>query len=292
MEYDNVITELSLLFKEIYPISCYTEETAVHKFLNPKDKYDQLFDKDHYRNDIRLFLKQHQYKQIRIGADLPWWGKKYFTSQKGVRVMIISQDSNTPDAGSITCYAHLMRYFKKAEYSSYIKKNRLAAFTGWNDVKTLICEAGIDLDFLYITDGRKVYPTESLQYKNASSDSDEERKFKEKKRKSIIQSMSKRHKEVNANLLKSEIKFCDPDVIIALGGVGLFLLDVSKNITNLLHNELYWAYIEDSSQKYWEEKKRIEIAPFPSGSNNALLGYRSKAINSIRSVIELYKNKE
>jgi hypothetical protein len=288
-EYHQKIIELSTLFKGIYPVECFTEDTALYKFLYPEGQYSQIFEDDHYRKDIQLFLQQHQYKQERIGSDLPWWGQKYFSSHTGVRVMVISQDSNTPDAGSITFYLHLMKYFNKSQYDSYIAKNRLTLFTGWDTVKNLLREASVDLDFLYITDGKKVYPEESLQYKNSPYDSDLERKAKEKKRKSMIQSTAKRHKEINARLLKSEIKFCNPDVIVVLGGVGLSLLDVPKKITELLENDTYSVYIEDFTTMYWTGRKSIEIAPFPSGSNNGLLEYRSRAIRSIRSVIESVK---
>ena len=65
------------LFKDykIYPKSRFNDKTFIRKFI-------EIYPNDSYSKDIlRLIEVQDINSNIR-GADLPWWGKKYFTDTK------------------------------------------------------------------------------------------------------------------------------------------------------------------------------------------------------------------
>lgn len=93
---ESSIIKLAKIFQEykIYPNGKYKNNTPVYWFLED-------FKDDHYLKDILEFLKYQNYITHRRGADLPWWGEKYFCSEKGIRVMIISQDSLADGAAKL-----------------------------------------------------------------------------------------------------------------------------------------------------------------------------------------------
>lgn len=85
---DDKIIELSLTFAlhKTYPISKFVDDSPLRKF-------QELYPSNHYSIEIEKFLAYHSYSLIRRGADLPWWGKRYFSSGPGFRVMVITRDS-------------------------------------------------------------------------------------------------------------------------------------------------------------------------------------------------------
>lgn len=177
-QYKRKIQGLSELFREfrIYPSSQYRGSFAEHFIKTYSDNY--------FAEDLVDFFKFHGYQQDRIGADLPWWGKHYFSGECGPRVFVISQDSNSEDAGSVTFYANLMQIMNESQYKGYVYN--FQRFDGWKMTKELFELCGINLDFAYITDARKVYPKESMEHQNKPGDFEE---VKEKKRKMRIKSV-------------------------------------------------------------------------------------------------------
>jgi hypothetical protein len=258
---------LANLFSQyrIYPSECFNADSIVRQF-------QKTHPSDHFSVDIEQFLIHHQYKQERIGADLPWWGSNYFTDKSGPRVMIIAQDSNTKDAGSITFYANLMPIMSDTEYKSYTTK--FQRFDGWKEAKQLIKSFGVDFDYLYITDARKVYPSESLSYKEAPQDSEDEKIQKVKKRKSLIR--SRKSLEINKDLLLKEIECCRPDHIIVLGSSGLYLLDEAANLTFILEN----------GNTHYMYGRNFMISPFPSNANPDYHRLKTPAIENIRQHLQ------
>lgn len=96
------IDELSEMFTEfkVYPLFSYSENTPVRIFKN-------LYSENYFSKDIKRFLDLHDYKPVRRGANLPWWGKSFFENNNYKKVMIVSQDSLSDDAGSIVFWANL-----------------------------------------------------------------------------------------------------------------------------------------------------------------------------------------
>lgn len=184
------INELAQLFAKyrIYPKEKFTINTAVGWFLENSDNY--------YARDLRNdFLPKQDYQSEKRGADLPFWGEEYFSNRKGKRIFIVTQDSQTPNAGSIVFWAHLfgnLDLYKR--FRNALDKN---PETSLRYDKFILEECKLNLDFLYITDAKKVYQDNSWKKFN------------------LYQSR---------NLLEEEINFCRPDVIIFLGGSGLELL--------------------------------------------------------------------
>ena len=105
------IRDIAKIFAKykIYPREkCLESVTPIKIFL-------EMYPKNYYSFDLETFLYQQDYKSEQRGADLPWWGKKYFNDDKGVRVMIVSQDSYSADAGSIVFFASLFDVVSKRQ---------------------------------------------------------------------------------------------------------------------------------------------------------------------------------
>ncbi len=219
------IIELAKIFAKykIYPKEKFTINTAVGWFLENSDNYYA----QHLRND---FLPEQNYPSEKRGADLPFWGKEYFF-RKGKRIFIVAQDSKTSDAGSIVFWAHLfgnLDLYKR--FRSAFGEDPETAFKKYS--KFILEECKLNLDFLYITDAKKVYQDNSRE------------KFDD------CQSQ---------NLLKEEVNFCQPNVIIFLGLSGLELLTGKK-----------WKLID-----YYQSNEDIKIKgidcfvfPFPTGKGS------------------------
>jgi hypothetical protein len=173
-------------------------EQSVYSLIKSLSSYSKYF-RD--MEDIKVVLPETL--NVR-GADLPYWGEYYFNkNEKGTRTMVIAQDSKSKDAGSIVFYAPLLplkwdkvtyneKFYSKLEqktfpHSSYLQV--LDAFDGW----------GVDLNFLYLTDARKVYGEDGTI--------DEEN--------SLI-------------FVKNEIKAAKPDRIILLGRDAFTLFGYKK----------------------------------------------------------------
>ena len=127
------IEKLAQLFPRFgtYPVSCYETNSPVRVF-------QKMFPDDHYSRDLETFLQFQDYTPEQRGADLPWWGKKFFTQQKGFRTMVVAQDSLAKDARSIVLYAHLMPILSsKTEYKEYTDQlvSSRSFFNSWKTVK-------------------------------------------------------------------------------------------------------------------------------------------------------------
>lgn len=264
-KYKNKIYKLSELFKGycIYPSGNYTGSFLEHFLITHPD--------NHFSKDITTFLSIHNYQQDRIGADLPWWGEKYFSEDTGKRVFVISQDSNSNDAGSVTFYANLMQIMNEQQYKCYVSD--FQRFNGWKMVRDLFELCGINLDFTYITDARKVYPIESIKYKNDISDNSEIIDYKRKMRRKLL--CNKINNNINKELLFKEINYCKPDLILILGNTGLELLDVKEKLTTILEGN---CFITMEGADYC-------VAPFPSGANGIYQKYKDKAAYNIKNKI-------
>lgn len=251
------ISELSRVYCDykIYPFESFNDKTFIRNF-------QQDFKDNYFSRDIDIFLEHHRYTQDRIGADLPWWGSKFFTNEEGFRIMIISQDSLSEDAGSVALYANLMPLMGVSEYERYTRK--FEGFSSWSLTKDFFRDMNIDLDFVFITDGRKVYPTKSLNYQGNSAEN-------RKKRKSLIQSESLKFMNLQLSLIKEEIRVCNPDVIIVLG----------KSI-NLFDKKVFPSNLYESD--FCVEIEGIEyiVPPFPSTASPYFLKYRDSAVGHVR----------
>jgi hypothetical protein len=258
------ISELSKVYCEykIYPLDCFNSKTFIRKFQSD-------YKDNHFSRDIEIFLSHHKYSQDRIGADLPWWGSKYFTNEEGFRIMIISQDSLSEDAGSVALYANLMPLMSVPEYERYIRK--FEGFSSWSLAKNFFQDINIDFDFVFITDGRKVYPTQSLNYQGNSTEN-------RKKRKSFIQSESTKFMNLQLSLLKEEIRVCNPDVIIVLG----------KSI-NLFDKKIFPSNLYESDCCVEIEGISYIVPPFPSTANPYFLKHRDSAVSHISKKLEELK---
>ena len=185
------IEELAHLFTKfrIYSNKCYNDGSPVVIF-------QKMFPDDDYSQYLKTFLASQDYVHDRRGADLPWWGKKFFTEQTGFRTLIVIQDSLAKEAGSIVLWTQLMPIIdNEIEYRKYASKQnpkKSFSFNSWSRIKRQLIEWNIDFDFLYITDAMKVYKRESWKYRDFD-------------------------KEKSKELLKVEIEFCNPDIVILLG---------------------------------------------------------------------------
>jgi len=192
------IMALSQIFAEyqIYPLSCY-------KANSPLRVFQKLYPDNYYAKDVEIFLSLHDYKPIRRGADLPWWGECYFEDDGKKRVMIVSQDSLAQDAGSVVFWAHLYEVIgSRYEYDRFTQRledPKLFEYNKWQRSYSQIMRWKIDLKHCYITDASKVY-WQNLQHRKGFN------------------------REASRSLLKREIDFVRPDLIILLGGDPLKLL--------------------------------------------------------------------
>ncbi|MBU2109908.1 hypothetical protein KKB71_03090 [Patescibacteria group bacterium] len=205
-----------------------------------------MFPMNHYSQDLEIFFSLQNYNPVQRGADLPWWGKDYFSGKKSFRrVMIIGQDSLAKDAGSIIFAAQFfppdigaVQY--QEFYQEYINKMGVKKYFSPNKLKRVenqFIEWRIDFNFLYITDASKVYKKGSR--KNHDFD-----------------------KEKSKELLEAEIEFCNPDLTILLGKSPLLLLDKTKN----------YASVVESGELILLNNKKCIVAPFfigngPAGNN-------------------------
>jgi len=204
------ISELAQLFAEykIYPKSCYNDYSPVKAF-------QRMFPENYYSKDLETFLSYQNYKPTQRGADLPWWGEKFFTEEIGFRISIISQDSLYKDAGSIVLAAHLFPFVNNpVQYQQFVDEmgvKKYFSFSRYKRVEDQLTKWGIDFNFLYITDASKVYKEGS--WKDRDFD-----------------------REKSKKLLEVEIEFCEPNLIILLGTPALRLLDKNKNYGEIVES--------------------------------------------------------
>jgi hypothetical protein len=224
------IIQLSKLFAEyqLYPNQCFSNDTPVKAF-------QRMYPDNSYAVQVDCFLKEHDYRPTRRGADLPWWGSSYFSDTKGFRTFIISQDSLSADAGSIVFFANLFPVCKtKEEYERYhscLGPNQSFRYSSWFKLKELFEKWNLNFDFLYITDAAKIYKHGSWK----DRDFDKPRSKK---------------------LLEKEIKFCNPGLIIILGQAGL----------SLLLPDAKYSDIVDMTKPFSILGIKTVVAPFPIGN--------------------------
>ncbi len=227
---------------KIYPKERFTSCTAAGWFLDNSNNY--------YAQNLKTeFLPNQNYKSQKRGADLPFWGKDYFSAKQGKRIFVIAQDSLTLDAGSIVFWAHL---FENPDlYKSFKKSFNKNPESSLGYDKFIFKKCDLNLDFLYITDAKKVY--QECSYK----------KFNNPQSK---------------KLLNEEINFCQPNIIIFLGLAGYQLLIEKQRLVDYYRN----------NKKIRINGIDCFVFPFPTG--NGLI-WAKKYKNEVESEIKNLKNK-
>jgi len=247
------IDALSRLYAsyQLYPVNCFTAGTPVQKFR-------ELYPHDHYSRDVDPFPAHHKYSGTSKGADMPWWGRRYFGSERGRRVVLVSQDSLAPDAGSVVFWMHLFdNIATRIDLMSFSRRldtpYQTFRYASYDRMRRQMTEWGLDLDFVFITDAAKVYRKGSWR----DRDFDRQR---------------------SRRLLKDEVELCRPDLIVLLGAAGL----------SLLRPELrYEAAVENGKYISIGEVKSI-VAPFPIGQGLTQLNFAARmatATNLIRAYV-------
>lgn len=149
------------------------------------------------------FIKKQDDLSQRRGADLPYIGENYFTNKEGTRVMMVTQDSDAPSAGSIVFLGPLLeerytreeykriknkcnKFLKSYQFNAGSYSHALETFDYWN----------IDISYLYLTDARKVHLLNGGGFDEQES----------------------------LNMIINEIKAVDPHIIVAAGDIAYNLL--------------------------------------------------------------------
>jgi hypothetical protein len=243
-----MITKLAGIFKnyKTYPKECFGDGSPVQVF-------KKMFPDDPYARDLQAFISLQNYKPTQRGSDLPWWGAKYFTNEYGFRVFIVAQDSNTKDAESIVFFSHLFPSINTLDlyrqYTSSIKhkgtSKKSFGFNSYIGVQNKLIEWGINFDFLYITDAAKVYKHNSWK--------DNDFDFEKSKK-----------------LLKDEIEFCNPDLIILLGWKALRIVDETQSFRNIVESHSFMKI----------NGKQIVVAPFLCGQGLCQHNFKKRFENA------------
>lgn len=248
----NIISKLSSIYSEykIFPLSTFHQST-------PLKVFQAMFPENYYIKDMDIFLMEHDYNKIRRGADLPWWGENYFESGKDKQknTMIVSQDSLSGDSGSVAFYAHIMQELKNEEeyknfYSKLHKEYQKFGYGNWSKIREMIINWGLDFENIYITDASKVYT-------ERSSDKFDVEKSRE--------------------LLKREIVFCNPDLLILLGWKPL----------DLLTNEYKYSDVVDKCEMLNIDGINTVVCPFPIGNGRSQKNFNQRMDNSKKLIRQL-----
>ncbi|MEH6908554.1 uracil-DNA glycosylase family protein [Neobacillus drentensis] len=256
------ITSLGEIFKPygIYPQDRFHEKTAVRVFQNTHPFH-------HYAKEAEHFIQTQPVNSDRIGADMPYWGKKYFSKEKGTRYFIISQDSNSLDAGSIVFYAQLMNNeISPDEINTYINKHCLTKFRSWGEArKFLLLELELDMDYVYLTDAKKVYPIGKKE-QNLKADQNQRQKW------------LSFEEETSRKLVFEEIELCSPDVIIAMGTNALDLLNPNLPTQSVIleENKLIQKIARTIKCENGKILNELIYSPLPSGANRKYFNQESK----------------
>nr|WP_259548290.1 uracil-DNA glycosylase family protein [Heyndrickxia oleronia] len=175
------------------------------------------------------------------GADLPFWGKKYFSkSEKGLRTMIIAQDSLSEDAGSIVFYAPLLRlnWDKETYHTKFYNHlpKKTFGYNSYQDILFALSSWQLNIDFLYLTDARKVYKSNNLPKNQQKID-----------------------KVASYEFIKKEIEIVQPHLIYLLGSQAFTLFGYK--------GELFAEYV---GKKFIEiENIPAIVAPFVTGQGKS-----------------------
>lgn len=217
------------IHETIFPKGCYyfngnvTEpncKTPYHiisrELKNKHLSYFQMMDQ---------FIQTQELTSDRRGADLPYIGERYFECDKGVRVMMITQDSDAPRAGSIVFLGPLLPEDYTMDEYRPIKRKMYDFLTPWQfhsgsyrHAVEIFKEWGIDLSFLYLTDARKVHLPGKDEYdENLSLD------IMEKEIEAVAPEILVPAGDVAFNFLRS---FTDRTISTSVGDVGFFIKDI------------------------------------------------------------------
>jgi hypothetical protein len=212
---------------------------------SPLRVFQKLYPDNYYSNEVEALIKLQKDKQITRGADLPWWGKEFFESNEKNKVMIVSQDSLSEDAGSIVFWSQLYGVINSKEdyetYNSLLGQRNLFSYNSWNKVNKQLGEWNIDLNNCYITDAAKVYKEAS--YKDRDFDNT---KSKE--------------------LLVAEIEVCKPNLIILLGGQPLKLLFPEVKYSDTVEHGEYLNF----------NGVKVVVSPFITGQGHTQKNYKER----------------
>lgn len=247
------IKQLGEIFRPygIYPQDRYNEKTAFKVFQNTHPDH-------HFSREAQYLIGTQQRHSERIGADLPYWGKNYFSNDQNTRYFIISQDSNSLDAGSIVFYANLMNHeIHPKEIHSYINRYKLTPFKSWNDARDFfISDLELNMDYVYVTHAKKVYP-KGKREQNYHVDQKQRQKWLAE------------CEEISRELIFKEIAFCSPDIIIAMGTNALKLLKPDAPPQSLLleNNQFSQQIKEPITCSNGRVLKEFIYSPLPSGAN-------------------------
>jgi hypothetical protein len=243
-----IITKLAEIFQnyKTCPQKCFIDGSPVREFIK---KYST----DSYAMDIQTFISYQDYKPTQRGADLPWWGKKYFTGEDGFHVFIVAQDSNTPDAGSIVFFSSLFPHVETREqykqYTALLKPTCLSkkpfSFGSYIGIRNKLDDWGINKDFIYITDAAKVYTYGSKK----DNDFDWEK---------------------SSQLLQEEINICNPNLIVLLGWKALRILDNKLNFKDCADKHSFVQIVG----------KQVVVAPFLCGQGLGHSNFKKRYENA------------
>lgn len=227
---NNAIAKLANIFVEhgIYSKNRFESSDC------PLRVFQKMYPEDEYSKQIEEFLKHQPDSHSGIGADLPWWGNRYFTDDKGIRIMIVSQDSRTPNGGSVTFYMPLLKDNRRVnELRGIINSySHWDPFVSFELTKDFFEKCNLNYDFVYVTDAQKV--------------------------------------ENNwEKLFELEIEIVNPDVILCLGNRGLTYLLKTKDpkITKIVDKEDTSVEVHQKALVSMPKKPIIVASLFPSKRN-------------------------
>lgn len=199
----------------IYPKGVFYNSRDGKHIPNMKTPY-QVIKRETFKNAPRYFntiedlISLQDEKTTRRGADLPFFGEKYFAKDdNSIRTMVITQDSQAKDAGSIVFLAPLLAIpYTAPEYLSihkrcrdYLSPNQFTS-KSYSEVKSTFMDWGVNLDYLYITDSRKVYQCDSNSF----------------------------DERLSQQLLRKEIEMTKPDIIILAGDVAFCFAETISDV--------------------------------------------------------------
>jgi hypothetical protein len=250
------LKKLATLFNEyqIYPKSKYTPGT-------PLKEFQKLYPNNHYTLEIEQILNEQDYPSIKRGADLPWWGKQFFQNTAGPKIMLIAQDSNASDAGSVVMYSHLfdeVPITSERNYSAFTNKlssKDLFKYSNWKRAFQQIKDWELDPNHIYFTDAKKVY-------------------------KNRIQGQKDKFDNTSCvYLLEKEIEITKPDYIITLGSQAFDLL----SSTSLFEGKRLYSDAVECGEVIPLKQGKLIVSPFITGQCHTSYNFK----NRMRTATEL-----
>ncbi|WP_421381742.1 hypothetical protein ACOJQI_20915 [Bacillus salacetis] len=242
------VKALSELFRDtrIYSQNRYSKNSPLRIFQKEYPNHT-------YSKEVDEFISTQSLEAFGDGADLPWWGDKYFSDIKAPRVMILTQDSLGPNKGSVVAYMPFLIDESKSssDLNEYVRRYDWQKFGAFTRFRNLFKKLELDNRFLYVTDARKV----SGDWKR---------------------------------VLEKEIEIVSPDVILCLGQTGLeYLSDIKSGVTKLVDRKDTIVEITTGRLPQMIKKPVVVASLFPSGSNGHYTHEREdNSANTFNMVIE------